>query len=211
MEPKKIYYSVVAEKVLKQFEKRGIEGHYFNSPEELLDFVKKLVPENSVVSWGGSMSVRDSGVLEYLRSGKFRTVDREKADTPEKLIQVYRDALSSDFYFTGSNAITMDGKLVNIDGTGNRVAAMCCGPSHVIVIAGMNKVVRDEDAAMERVKNYAAPVNVIRLGKNNPCASTGKCEHCLTPSCICSFTVITRRSPVAGRIKVLLAGTELGF
>ena len=211
MEPKKMYYAAAAEKVLKQFEKRGIEGHYFNDKESLLTFLKTLVPEGSTVSWGGSMSVRETGALDFIKNGNFKTIDREKADTPEKLVQSFRDALSSDYYFMGSSAITMDGKLVNIDGTGNRVAALCYGPSFVIVIAGMNKIVKDETSAMDRVKNYAAPINVMRLSKNTPCASSGKCEHCLSPGCICSYTVITRRSPVLGRIKVLLVGEELGF
>ncbi len=211
MEVKKIYFAAAAEKILKQFEKRGIEGHYFDDTSAMLAFVKQLIPDESVVAWGGSMSLKESGVHDFLKSGKFRAIDREKADTPEKLIKSYRDALSSDYYFMSSNAVTMDGKLLNIDGTGNRVAALCYGPANVIVIAGMNKVARDEDAAMERMKNYAAPMNVMRLSKNTPCASSGKCEHCLSPGCICSYTVVTRRSPVAGRIKVLLVGEELGY
>ena len=157
------------------------------------------------------MSVKDAGILEYLRSGNFKTIDREKAQNPEEVAAAYRAALTADYYFMSSNAITMDGKLLNIDGTGNRVAALCYGPRYVVIVAGMNKVVHDESSAMDRVKNYASPMNVMRLSKNTPCAQTAKCEHCLSPESICSHTVITRRSPVPGRIKVLLAGEELGF
>ncbi len=211
MDAKKMYYAAVSEKVLKHFERRGIEGHYFDNSKLLLDFLKELIPENSVVSWGGSMTLEETGTMDLLKSGKYKAIDRETADTPEKLIQAYRDALSSDYYFMSSSAITMDGKLLNIDGTGNRVAAICCGPSYVVVVAGMNKIATDEEAAMDRIKNYAAPLNVMRLSKNTPCASTGKCEHCVSPASICSHTVITRRSAVIGRIKVLLVGEDLGF
>ncbi|MDX9800656.1 MAG: lactate utilization protein [Spirochaetia bacterium] len=211
MDAKKMYYTAVSGKVLKEFDRRGIEGRYFDNSKLLLDFLKDLIPENSVVSWGGSMTLKESGTVDLLKSGKYKTIDRKTADTPEKLLQVYRDALSSDYYFMSSSAITMDGKILNIDGTGNRVAAICCGPSHVIVVAGMNKVVTDEAAAMDRIKNYAAPINVMRLSRDTPCASTGKCEHCVSSGSICSYTVITRRSPVIGRIKVMLVGEELGF
>ncbi|MCP5514017.1 MAG: lactate utilization protein [Spirochaetales bacterium] len=211
MDAKKMYYAAVSEKVLKHFERRGIEGHYFDNSKLLLDFLKELIPENSVVSWGGSMTLKETGTMDLLKSGKYKTIDRETADTPEKLNQIFRDALSSDYYFMSSSAITMDGKLLNIDGTGNRVAAICCGPSYVIVVAGMNKIATDEAAAMDRIKNYAAPINVMRLSKNTPCASTGRCEHCVSPGSICSHTVITRRSAVIGRIKVLLVGEDLGF
>lgn len=210
-EIKENYYSIVAEKLIEKFERRGIEGHYFKDSASLLDFVKNLIPENSSISWGGSMTLAGTGVVDYLKTGSFNLIDREKADTPEKILQIYRDAFSADYYFTGSNAITMDGKLVNIDGNGNRVAAMCFGPSFVIVIAGMNKVVKDEVSAMDRVKNLAAPMNTVRLSRANPCADSGKCEHCLTPECICSQTVIIRRSGIKGRIKVLLVGEAYGF
>lgn len=210
-EIKENYYSTVAGKLIEKFERRGIEGHYFKNSASLVDFVKKLIPEKSSVSWGGSMTLLGTGVLDYLKTSNFNLIDREKADTPEKILQIYRDAFSADYYFTGSNAITMDGKLVNIDGTGNRVAAICCGPSFVLVVAGMNKVVKDEVSAMDRIKNFAAPMNSARLSRVTPCVDSGKCEHCLAPECICSQTVITRRSGIKGRIKVLLVGETHGF
>ncbi len=110
-----------------------------------------------------------------------------------------------------SNAITLDGKLVNIDGNGNRVACLITGPKNVIVIAGMNKIATDEAAAMERVRNMAAPPNAIRLNRKTPCAELGRCANCLVPDCICSSLVITRRSHVPYRLKVILVGEELGY
>ena len=211
MDPKKIYYSKLALQVVKELERRGFGAHYLEDKNALLDYVVKLVPENSVVSWGGSESLKDSGVLDYLRSGKFKTLDRDTAETPEELTRIYREAMSADYYFMSTNALTMDGKLVNIDGRGNRVAALCYGPSCVVVAAGINKIVKTEQSALDRVKNHASPMNVIRLSKNTPCSETAKCEHCLAPESICSHTVITRRTPVPGRIKVLIVGEELGY
>jgi hypothetical protein len=110
-----------------------------------------------------------------------------------------------------SNAITLDGQLVNIDGSGNRVACLITGPKNVIIIAGMNKVTTDVDNAIERVRNMATPPNTVRLGKKTPCSETGKCANCLVDDCICNQIVITRRSGTQGRIKVILVGEELGF
>lgn len=110
-----------------------------------------------------------------------------------------------------TNAITMDGELVNIDGSGNRVAALIFGPEEVIIVAGMNKVTADVPGAYKRVKNIASPPNCVRLNKNTPCAMTGQCGSCLGDDCICSQTVITRRSGIPGRIKVILVGEELGY
>jgi hypothetical protein len=110
-----------------------------------------------------------------------------------------------------SNAITMDGKLVNIDGRGSRLAPFIYGPDYVIVLSGMNKVVRDEESAVERVKHLASPINCIRLDRETPCTKTGECSDCLSPDCICTHTVITRRSHVEGRLKVFLIGEELGY
>ncbi|MCL2481593.1 MAG: lactate utilization protein [Spirochaetaceae bacterium] len=211
MDAKNVYNTVIAEKVICNFEQGGIEGHYFENTKLMLTFLKDFIPVGSLVAWGGSMTLDATGVLEFLRKGKYKVLDREAAENPEKLIKLYMDSFSADYYFTGANAITMDGKIVNIDGRGNRVAAMTFGPKNVIVIAGVNKIVANEQEAMSRVKNCAAPLNAIRLSKKAPCVSSGKCEDCFDAGCICSYTVITRRSPVKGRIKVFLVGENLGY
>ena len=122
-----------------------------------------------------------------------------------------RDCLFADVFLSGANALSMDGQMVNIDGNGNRVAAIVYGPKEVIVIAGMNKVEDTLDAAITRARTVAAPMNQQRFGLNNPCTATGTCHDCHSESCICNQLLITRNSKPAGRIKVVLVGEELGF
>ena len=124
---------------------------------------------------------------------------------------MYHDALSSDVYFMSTNAITANGELVNIDGTGNRVAALIYGPETVIILTGMNKVAANVEEALSRIHNVATPQNCIRLNKKTPCSTTGTCADCLSPDCICNQVVITRRSGIKGRIKVLLIGDSFGY
>lgn len=211
MEPQKIYYEKIGVKLISEFKKRNIDSRYFKNSTELLEYLKTLIPENSVVSWGGSMTLKETGTADFLKSGKFNTLDRDNASGAEEIKKIFHEALSADYYFMSSNAVTKDGKLVNTDATGNRVAALCYGPENVIVIAGMNKVVTDEAAAIDRIRNYASPINTIRISRDTPCSKTGKCGHCLGSQSICSHTVITRNSVFEGRIKVLLIGEEYGF
>ncbi len=210
MEPVKQYYKNTADSLIREFGKRNIEASYFEDSSSMLSYIRELLPANALVSWGGSMTLKETGTADFLRSGKFRTLDRDSVSGAEELHKVFHQALSCEYYFMSSNAVTMDGKLVNIDATGNRVAALCYGPDNVIVIAGMNKVVKDEEAAVSRIKNYASPVNAVRLSRNTPCSKTGMCADCLGNT-ICSHTVITRNSIAEGRIKVLLVGEILGY
>ena len=213
MDVKNVYNTVIAERVIIGLEQAGFEGHYFENTKSMITFLKDFVPNGSLVSWGGSITLDETGVIEFLKKGNYKVLDREAAaaESQEKLMQLYIDTFSADFYFTGTNAITMDGKLVNLDGRGNRVAAMTFGPKNVIVVAGVNKIVANEQEAISRIRNCAAPLNAIRLSKKAPCVSSGKCEDCFDAGCICSYTVITRRSPVKGRIKVFLIGENLGY
>ncbi|MCL2706308.1 MAG: lactate utilization protein, partial [Spirochaetaceae bacterium] len=165
MNVKNVYNTIIAERVICNFEQGGIEGHYFENTKSLLTFLKDFIPNGSLVSWGGSMTLDDTGVVEFLRKGNYKILDREAAETPEKLMQLYMDSFSADYYFTGTNAITLDGKLVNLDGRGNRVAAMTFGPKNVIVVAGVNKIVANEQEAISRIRNCGAPLNAIRLSK----------------------------------------------
>lgn len=212
MNPKKEYYKNLAKTVLKGFEKRHMEGYYCDTIEEAKELALSLVPSDATVSFGGSVTLTETGVLEGLRNRKdIKLLDRDNANGPEEVKQIMHDALSCDYYFMSSNAITHDGELVNIDGNGNRVAALIYGPENVIIIAGMNKISKDVEEGISRVRNVASPQNCIRLGKsNNPCAMNGVCGNCLSDT-ICDQIVITRASRVPKRLKVILVGEELGF
>ena len=208
---KKEYYKNLANTVIKGFQKRFIEGHYCDTIEEAKELALSLVPNGSSVSFGGSVTLGETGVLGALRAREDITLfDRDTANGPEEVKKIMHDALSCDYYFMSSNAITTDGELVNIDGNGNRVAALIYGPENVIIIAGMNKVVKNVEEGLSRTRNVAAPPNCIRLNKNTPCAANGVCGNCLADT-ICDQIVITRASRVPQRIKVILVGEELGF
>lgn len=208
---KKEYYKNLANTVLKGFEKRFMEGYYCDSSEEAKKLALSLVSEGSTVSFGGSVTLDETGILTELRAREDITLfDRATATTPEENKKIMHEALSCNYYFMSSNAITTDGELVNIDGNGNRVAALIYGPENVIIIAGMNKIVRNVEEGISRTRNVAAPPNCIRLNKNTPCAANGVCGNCLKET-ICDQIVITRASRVPNRIKVILVGEELGF
>lgn len=212
MEPKQSFYETQAKTIIKQLEKRRMEGRYCPTREDAVKTAMALTAADTTVSFGGSMTLAETGILDALRQrDDIRLIDRSLAKTPEEIKQAYRDSFSAHTYFMSTNAITLDGQLVNIDGNGNRVAALIYGPDQVIVVAGMNKVAATIDDALRRVRNIASPPNCIRLHKNTPCAATGMCAECLGDDCICSQTVITRRSGIVGRIKILLVGEELGY
>ncbi len=211
MTPKKIYYENLADTIIDKFNKRGIEGYYCENSEAALATAKRFLTPGCSISWGGSETLLEIGLLEDLSSSDYILYDRGTAKTPEEKHQMYSKIVTADYYFMSSNAITLDGQLVNIDGSGNRVACLLTGPRNVIIIAGMNKIVTDVDIAVDRIRNMATPPNVVRLGKKTPCAETGKCANCLVEDCICNQIVITRRSGIAGRIKVILVGEVLGF
>ena len=211
MNPKKTYYKNLAQTIIKGMEKRHMEAYYCETCEEAKALALSLVPADSTVSFGGSVTLNETGVLAALRERNDITMyDRDTANGPEEMKKIMHDALSCDYYFMSSNAITHDGELVNIDGNGNRVAALIYGPENVIVIAGMNKVVKTVDEGIDRTRNVAAPPNCVRLNKNTPCAANGVCGNCLADT-ICDQIVITRASRVPKRLKVILVGEELGF
>ena len=211
MEAKKEYYRVSAEEVIKNLKKRNMEGYYCSTAEEATNKAMELITEGSTVSWGGSMTMGEIGLFEKLKEANLELLDRSTAETPEETAEIYFKAFNCDYYLMSSNAITQDGKLVNIDGNSNRVAALCYGPKNIIILAGMNKLCRDEESAMKRVRNYAAPMNAIRLEQNTHCSKTGHCHDCLVEDTICCQVLVTRKSRHDNRIKVILVGEELGF
>lgn len=198
-------------RTLESLRKNNMESFLINTHEELINKIEELVDADSKVSFGGSMTLFETKVMEHLRSGRYELLDRYKEGLTQKEIkEIFRESFFCDAYFTSTNAITETGELYNVDGNGNRVAAMLYGPDKVIVIAGVNKIVKDINEAIYRVENFAAPANAKRLDKKTPCTVAGKCMNCSSPERICrEYTVI--RKPIPNRIFVLLLNEEYGY
>jgi len=207
---KKQAYEALAESIIKKFNARGIDGYYADSVDDAIEIVQRFLTPGCSISWGGSETINEIGLIPILKDSDYVLYDRKEI-SPEEYDEFYSKVVTSDFFLMSSNAITLDGQLVNIDGFGNRVACLIAGPKNVIVIAGMNKIATDVKSAIDRVRNFAAPPNTIRLNKNTPCSQYGKCGDCLSDDCICCQIVVTRLSRLKGRIKVVLVGEELGY
>ena len=197
--------------LIKALSLRHFDAYYCASASEAAEKILSLIPKTDVVSWGGSMTMEALGVIDRVKKGGWRVIDRSTAQSQEEKIEIMRRALLCDTYLTGANAISEDGEIVNVDGNGNRVAAMTFGPKSVIVACGMNKVVKTAEDAVSRARNTAAPVNAQRFDIRTPCKTTGSCADCKSTDSICSYIVRTRLCKPAGRIKVVLVGETLGF
>lgn len=209
--PVKLYYQKRGEVLVKNLKARHFDAYYCNTKEEALSKALELIPEGSSVGWGGALSAEQIGLMDALNAGNYRTIDRARCTTQEEREQAAKDCMFADFFLSGANALTMDGQMVNIDGAGTRVSAVIYGPKNVLVIAGMNKVMDDLDAAINRARTVAAPMNKQRFDPNTPCAVTGTCADCKVEGCICNHIVVTRHCRPVGRIKFILVGENLGF
>ena len=209
--PMELRYDKMGPKLVKALEGRLFDAWYFSEIPEAVEKVFSLIPKTDTVSWGGSLTVTTLGLTTMAAERGNKVIDRDKASSPAERTELMRQALLCDTYLTSTNAITEDGQLVNIDGVGNRVAAMIFGPKQVIVVAGMNKVAQTLMDAFTRAKTIAAPTNVQRFQLNTPCSVTGTCAECLTEDTICSFVVRLRYCKIKGRIKVILIGKDLGM
>lgn len=199
-------------RTIEALKKNNMNGYTVNSREELIDKIKELVHEGAVVACGGSMSLAEAGVMEHLRSGRYEFLDREKEGlTKEEINNIYRAAFSADAYFSSTNAITENGELYNVDGNGNRVAAMLYGPDKVILVVGINKIVKNVEEAINRNKFIAAPANTKRLNKKTPCAKVGYCMDCNSEERICNEYTLIKRQRVSDRIHVIFLNEELGY
>lgn len=209
------------DKTMENLKKNGMEPYFLETRAEVPALVQKLVKTGSSVSHGGSETLKQTGVIDLLKNGDYRYIDRTGLEG-EALRQCYLDAFGCDAYFTSSNAITENGELYNVDGNSNRVACIVFGPRNVIVIAGKNKIVKDIDEAVKRVKRIAAPHNTQRLNCKTPCAATGACsslsdenamicDGCKSDARICCNYVITAHERHTGRIKVILVNEDLGY
>ncbi|HHU70924.1 MAG TPA: lactate utilization protein [Clostridiales bacterium] len=211
MNAKMIYYENLANNLIERFNKRNIEGYYCANEDEAKAMAKRFLTPGCSISWGGSQTLDEIGLLDELHESDYVLYDRSTAKTPDEKSLMYSKTVTADYYFMSSNAISLDGQLINIDSQGNRIACLMAGPKHVIIIAGMNKIVTNVEDGIDRVRNMAAPPNAVRLGLKTPCAELGKCANCYEDDCICNHIVVTRRSKIPGRIKVILVGKELGY
>jgi len=190
-----------------------MDAFVVDSKEEIPAILDSFMAPGSTVSAGGSMTLQETGVLDYLREGSFAFFEKNSPDDKitQDTAEMYRLAFSADFYLTSTNAITADGWLYNVDGRGNRVAAMIYGPKNVIVVCGRNKCVRDLDAAIARNREISGPSNCVRLKKKTPCAVSGRCEDCSSQDRICNVYTLIKRNFPKGRIKVILLNFEAGY
>ena len=205
-------YSRLGPVVIKALQSRSFDAFYFDEPADAVEKIISLIPKDHVVSWGGSKTMLDLGIQERLANDGYNLLDMDKAASPEERADIMRNALLCDTFLSGTNAISEDGWLVNIDGYGNRAAAMIFGPKQVIIAAGMNKIAKTYKDALVRARTIAAPLNIQRFPKlRTPCGETGTCADCLSGDTICSYFVSLRFCKPAGRIKVILVGKDLGL
>lgn len=211
MQNRKAANKLKIDTVIKNLGKREIEGHFCETKEEAVELILSMIPDKAIVSWGGSATVNALGVKEKLAERDLEIIDPYSTTDPAESIERRRRGLLSDYYLMSTNALTMDGELVNIDGTSNRVAALCFGPKKVLMVVGANKLALGLDDAIARAKLNAAVTNNVRLKRNNPCTITGTCNNCLSKDCICCNIVTTRYCSIPGRIQVILVNEELGY
>lgn len=199
-------------RTMENLEKNNMSAYRVENEAEALEKIKELIPPGGSVGLAGSMTLFETGAIDFVRQGGYEVLDRyEEGLTPEGMKEVFRKTFFADSYLTSSNAVTEKGELYNVDGNGNRVAAMLYGPDQVIVVVGTNKLVKDIDQAVHKVKETASPANNKRLNQNNPCVVTGECSECTSPSRICNKYVVIRRQGQKGRFHVIIVNKELGY
>lgn len=210
------------EKTMERLRANQMAAYYVETKEEVVPLLKTLMNEGETVTHGGSVTLGECGVIDMLNSGDYNYLDRSKAQTPEEIEEIYRKAFTADTYLTSSNAVTENGVLFNIDGNSNRVAAILYGPKQVVFICGCNKIVKDLDEAVVRLKTIACPMNTKRLNCDTYCAKEGEClavsrdasymcDGCKSPARICCNYVISARQRHKDRMKVIIVGEELGY
>jgi hypothetical protein len=208
-----VWNEKVADKVIKNLEKRRMAASYAATSAQAKDEVLEMIPQGASVFRCGSMTAGNMGLWEAIAElPGVNLIDPYRPElSREEGLELRRQGMIADVMVAGTNAITLDGRLVNLDGMGNRVAAMAFGPKKVILVVGMNKVAPDLDTAIARVKHYAAPVNNIRYSLKNPCVETGLCSDCRTPQRICNIWSTIEGQMIEGRIHVKLVGEYLGY
>ncbi len=199
---------LLAAKVIRGLQSRNMTGYYAESKEKALEIALSIIPKNAMVTMGGCMSAWEIGLVDALKNGEYRYLDRDaEKDKRAAMLAAY----DADVFLSSVNGMTEDGILVNIDGNSNRVSAIAQGPKKVLLIVGMNKICPDTDSAIKRARNIAAVTNAQRFGLTTPCAKTGSCADCKSPDTICCQFLITRYSRHKDRIHVILVNDQLGF
>ncbi|KUO63793.1 MAG: lactate utilization protein C [Gracilibacter sp. BRH_c7a] len=209
---KQWHNATIGQRVIKALKKNNFEAQYFDTKEEALDYLLNTIPDRVRLGIGGSFTLREIGLIDILKEKGFTLYDHNDPDlTPEAKIEQRYKQLSSDIFLASSNAVTLKGELVNIDGIGNRVASMSFGPGKVIIVVGINKVVRDIEEGLQRIRLQAAPLNSKRHESPNPCIKSGQCQDCQSTARICNITSIIHKCPPLSSIEVVVIGQSLGF
>ena len=211
MTPKELRNERLAERMIKNLKRRHMDAYYCKTAAEAVNKVSELIADGSSVPWGGSMTIRDMGIPQALKSrGTLEVLDRDVVSDRDEVVKIYERAFTADVYLSSANAISEDGVRVNIDGNGNRVAAITWGPKRVIFIIGINKVAQTVEAALQRARSTASPINAARFDIQTPCQVDGVCHNCNSSDCICNYVHFLRNSP-RGRHTVILVGDEFGY
>ena len=211
MTPKELRNERLAARLIKSLKLRNMEAFYCPTAAEAVRQVSALIADGSSVTWGGSMTIRDIGIPQALKQrGTLEILDRDGVTDRAEMVKIYERAFSADVYLSSANAISEDGVIVNIDGNGNRVAAITWGPKRVIFVIGMNKVAQTVEAALQRARSTASPTNAARFDIKTPCQVDGVCHNCNSPESICNYVHFLRNSP-RSRHTVVLVGEDLGY
>lgn len=199
-------------RTMENLEKNNISAYFINTREELIEIIENLSLEGDKIAVGGSTTLNEVNLLNYLRTERYNFLDRYKEGlTREEVVNIFRESLLCDVYITSTNAITEEGYLYNVDGNGNRVAAMLYGPRKVIVICGINKLVKNVEEAMERNKSISAPANAKRLNRKTPCSKVGYCMDCKSEERICKKYTLIKGEVTKGRMHVIILNQNLGY
>ena len=211
MTPTELRNKRLAERMIQNLKRRNMEAYYCATATEAVEKVSQLIEDGSTVTWGGSMTIRDMGIPQALRNrGTLEVLDRDLVTDREEVVRIYERAFTADVYLSSANAISEDGVIVNIDGNGNRVAAITWGPKTVIFVIGMNKVAQTVEDAIARARSTASPINAARFDIKTPCQTDGICHNCNSPESICNYIHFLRNSP-RGKHKVILVGESFGY
>lgn len=212
MTPLETRNRLLGEKLIKNLKRRNMDAYYCPTASEAVAKVMELIADGSSVTWGGSMTVRDMGIPQALKErGTLNVLDRDVVESAEEKQMMYLRAFTADVYLSSANALSEDGVIVNIDGNGNRVAAITWGPKKVIFVIGLNKVAPTVETAIARARSIASPINAQRFDISTPCRIDGVCHNCNSPESICSYIHLLRNSRTQGRHVVVLVGENLGY